>query len=93
MKMTLVLDTDDPQGLDDALTIARILVAKHSKSQYPSKKAVFAKIPLIKFVREYGRVCEDHMTNCERKGVSPTFSGLKECKQFVDSYWNSLKEA
>ncbi len=93
MKMTLVLDTDDPTGLEDALTVARLLVRRHCvTSSYSPDKALFSRIELIKFVREYGEWCGQHAAQCELDKVEPKFSGLKECKVFVDRRWQNLNK-
>ena len=93
MKMTIVLDTDDPDGLEDAYKIARMLREKHVKyAAYAAPKVSFGKIALIKFVRLYGQRCEKHLADCRIGKEEPRFSGLKESKNFVDAHWEKLKE-
>ena len=80
-KFTIVLDTDDPQGLRDALEIATILNKNH-RTGYESgtTKAKIGKISLIKLVREVARMVEDGKME----------SSLRNCKQFVDGRWEVL---
>ena len=93
MKMTIVLDTDDPVGLEDASKIVALLRKKHSKrDMFAGSRASFGKIALIKFVRAYGRECDEQLANSADKGEEPRFSGLKECKGFVDAHWKRLIE-
>ena len=82
-KFTIVLDTDDPEGLRDALEIATILNRNH-RTGYEAGRAVarakIAKIPLIKMVREVARMVEDGKMD----------SSLRACKYFVDGRWEVL---
>lgn len=91
MKITIVIDTEDIQGLEDARQIANLLVEKHGRSRYASPdRSIFGKIALIKLIREYGRWCEEYGAECVTKGEEPRFSGLKECKQFIDARWKGF---
>jgi hypothetical protein len=77
-KFTIVLDTDDPQGLRDALEIAVLLNRNHGGSG--AQTAEFTKIPLIKLVRTVAREVENNKMD----------SSLRSCKTFVDQRWNSF---
>lgn len=81
MKMTIIFDTDDPQGLRDALEIATILNRNHGTlGGNPSAKAKIGKIALIKMVRDVAKnVEEGKMTSC-----------LRDSKRFVDGKWQLL---
>ena len=81
MKMTIILDTDDPQGLRDALEIATILNRNHNTGYESSiTKAKIGKIAMIKLVREVAREVEEgKMTSC-----------LRDSKRFVDGKWQLL---
>jgi hypothetical protein len=80
-KFTIVLDTDDREGLRDALEIATILNRNH-RTGYESgiTKAKIGKIPLIKLVREVARMVEDGKLD----------ASLRDCKRFVDGRWEVL---
>ena len=80
-KFTIVLDTDDPQGLRDALEVATILNRNH-RTGYESgiTKAKIGKIPLIKLVREVARMVEDGKMD----------SSLRDSKRFIDGRWEVL---
>jgi hypothetical protein len=94
MKMTIVLDTTDPDGLEDAYKIARMLRQKHVKhAAFGSGKVSFSKIALIKFIRLYGQRCEKHLADCRISEMTeePRLSGLKDCALFVDAHWQNLK--
>jgi len=80
-RFTIVLDTDDPQGLRDALEIATILNRNHGTlAANPAAKAKIGKIALIKMVRDVAK-------NVEEAKLS---SSLRDCKLFVDARWQLL---
>ena len=80
-KFTIILDTDDPQGLRDALEIATILNRNHGTLDgVYNVKAKIGKIGLIKMVRDVAR-------NVEEAKLS---SSLRDCNQFVDARWQLL---
>ena len=80
-KFTIVLDTDDPQGLRDALEIATILNKNHGMfSSNPAVKAKIGKIALIKLVRDVARLVESGKMD----------SSLRDSKHFVDPKWETL---
>ena len=80
-RFTIVLDTDDPQGLRDALEIATILNKNHGTLGADSPgKAKIGKIALIKMVRDVAR-------NVEEGKLS---SSLRDSKRFVDGKWHLL---
>ena len=80
-RFTIVLDTDDPQGLRDALEIATILNKNHGTLSADSPgKAKIGKIALIKVVRDVAK-------NVEEAKLS---SSLRDCKRFVDARWQLL---
>ena len=80
-RFTIVLDTDDPQGLRDALEIATILNRNHGTlGGNPSAKVKIGKIALIKMVREVAKKVEEgKMTSC-----------LRDSKRFADERWQLL---
>ena len=80
-KFTIVLDTDDPQGLRDALEIATILNRNHRTLSADSPgKAKIGKIALIKLVRDVAKLAESGKMD----------SSLRDSKGFVDERWTSL---
>ena len=97
MKMTLVLDTEDLQGLDDAYKIALMLHKRHVRAPhdpvYRGKKAAFGKIQLIKFIRTFARDCEEQLKGSAITEEAPALSSLRNVKRFVDARWDGLDEA
>ena len=80
-KFTIVLDTDDPQGLRDALEIATLLNRNHGTlSHNPAAKAKIGKIALIKMVRDVAKSVE----------AGKMDSSLRDSKHFIDEKWELL---
>ena len=80
-KFTIVLDTDDPQGLRDALEIALLLNKNHGTGYESSiTKAKIGKISMIKLVRDVAKLVESGKQD----------SSLRDSKGFVDERWASL---
>ena len=81
-RFTIVLDTDDPQGLRDALEIATILNRNHGtfSDLNPSVKVKIGKIALIKMVRDVAKKVEEGKLS----------SSLRDSKRFVDGKWELL---
>jgi hypothetical protein len=80
-KFTIVLDTDDPQGLRDALEIATILNKNHGTlGGNTGFKARIGKIALIKMIRETAKLVEEGKMD----------SSLRDSKRFIDRKWELL---
>ena len=80
-KFTIVLDTDDSQGLRDALEIATLLNKNHHTGwECGSTKVKIGKISLIKLVRDVAKLVESGEMD----------SSLRDSKGFVDERWASL---
>ena len=92
MKMTIVLDTDDLDGLKDASKIATMLLNKHgTRDPFYSRQASFGKIQLIKLVRAFAVDAIAHME--EDPGAElDDIKGLRFGKKFVDARWDRLSE-
>jgi len=90
MKMTIVIDTSDPQGLLDTQKIANLLCKKYANIPSHSGKSAFGKIDLIKLVREYGKECHKLLEQAEEIQEQPKFSGLRFAKEFIDERMDSF---
>jgi hypothetical protein len=92
MKMTIVLDTDDLDGLKDAHKIASMLLSKHAaKDIFYSRQASFGKIQLIKFVRAFALDAIEYIQE-DPDAELDDIKGLRFVKKFVDARWNQLSE-
>ena len=93
MKITIVLDTEDREGLTNARTIADLLYKKYVDDQtHAYQQATFGKIALIKFVREHSYDCERIIADSQPDLPADQFklSGLSAVKNFVDQRWDDL---
>ena len=80
-KFTIVLDTDDPQGLRDALEIATILNKNHGTlGGNTGFKPRIGKIALIKMIRDVAKLVESGKMD----------SSLRDSKRFIDGKWEVL---
>ena len=92
MKITIVLDTEDREGLINARKIADLLYKKYVDDQTQYQQATFGKIALIKFVREHSYQCEKILADSEIDLADAQFklSSLRAVKEFVDQRWDDL---
>lgn len=87
MKMTIVIDTEDPNGLDDTHKMIKILRAKYSRSYgYPASNRAFGKIEFIKMIRRFAREAVDQHQNSEEFDLSKIHS-LRYTKDYADRVW------
>ncbi|MHC4072390.1 MAG: hypothetical protein ACYTGS_10220 [Planctomycetota bacterium] len=85
MKMTLVVDTDDREGINDALKMIRIMNEKYAGNVGYHKES-FGKIEFIKLLRKYMRESIEHMKNDESGQVHDIddLPNLRNAKRFAD---------
>ena len=87
MKMTLVVDTDDPKGIDAAWEMVAILQKKtgHNITPRPFNKE-FGKIEYIKALRKYTREQVDAFKDPDNDTVTDldSMQSLRNTKQFAD---------
>ena len=84
MKMVIVFDTDDRQGMTNTVKIVDKLAADYlNKNVDESYKRSFGKIEFIKTIREFGRqVAKELAADPES---DPT--GLLKTKRFTEKVW------
>tara|TARA_R100001163_G_C5063740_1_gene201113 strand:+ start:658 stop:936 length:279 start_codon:yes stop_codon:yes gene_type:complete len=85
MKMTLVVDTDDREGINDALKMIRIMNEKYAGNVGYHKES-FGKIEFIKLLRKFMRESIEHMKNEEDNQVKDVddLPNLRNAKRFAD---------
>ena len=85
MKMTLVIDTDDREGINDALKMVRIMHEKYAGNAAYHKES-FGKIEFIKLLRKFMRESIEHMKNEEDSQVKDIddLPNLRNAKRFAD---------
>jgi len=85
MKMTIVIDSDDTQGIDAALKIARLMHEKYV-STGPYHKESFGKIEFIKMLRKFMKESIEHLNDEESNQVKDIgdMGNLRNAKRFAD---------
>ena len=88
MKMVIVFDTDDRQGMTNTVKIVDQLAAEYLNKNVDERyKRSFGKIEFIKTIREFGRqVAKELAADPES---DPT--GLLKTKRFTEKVWE-IKE-
>ena len=85
MKMTIVLDSDDINGIEDAYKMVRIMHTKYVGSLGAHKKS-FGKIEFIKMLRKFGKSAVENYKTDEDFELE-AISSLRFTKDFADEVW------
>ena len=90
MKMTIVIDSDDINGIEDAYKMVRIMHTKYVGSLGAHKKT-FGKIEFIKMLRRFGKDAIGNYKTDEDFDLEDIAS-LRYTKTFADEIWRSKDE-
>ena len=85
MKMTIVIDSDDINGIEDAYKMVRIMHTKYVGSLGAHKKR-FGKIEFIKMLRRFGKDAVGNYKTDEDFELEDIAS-LRFTKTFADEIW------
>ena len=85
MKMTIVIDSDDREGIADALKMVRIMHQKYSGNATYHKES-FGKIEFIKTLRKFMKESVAHLQDEEDNQVKDIsdLGNLRNAKRFAD---------
>jgi len=85
MKMTIVIDSDDREGIHDALKMVRIMHNKYSGNASVHKES-FGKIEFIKLLRKFMKESVAHLQDEEDNQVRDIndMYNLRNAKRFAD---------
>ena len=85
MKMTIVIDSDDREGIHDALKMVRIMHAKYSGNATAHKES-FGKIEFIKMLRKFMKESVNHLNDEESNQIKDLgdMYNLRNAKRFAD---------
>ena len=86
MKMTIVLDSDDINGIEDAYKMVRIMYTKYVGVPHGAGKKSFGKIEFIKMLRRFGKRAVENYKNDEDFELE-AISSLRFTKDFADEVW------
>ena len=84
MKLTLVVDTEDPEGVSDSLKIIKHFAMKHTTPRY-GLEVKYSKIPFIKMLRRFAKDAK----LAEEIGEDTT--GLRFTKRWADEIFSELR--
>ena len=85
MKMTIVIDTDDINGIEDAYKMVRIIYTKYVGTRSYDKRS-FGKIEFIKMLRKFGNEAMMKYKSDENFELEQ-ISSLRFTKTFADNMW------
>ena len=85
MKMTIVIDSEDREGIHDALKIARLMHEKYVSSGTYHKES-FGKIEFIKMLRKFVKESVEHLNDEDSNQVRDIsdMGNLRNAKRFAD---------
>ena len=85
MKMTIVIDSDDREGINDALKMVRIMHNKYSGNASVHKES-FGKIEFIKLLRKFMKESVEHLKDEDDGQVKSIndMHNLRNAKRFAD---------
>ena len=86
MKMTIVIDSDDINGIEDAYKMVRIMYTKYVGVPYGAGNKSFGKIEYIKALRKFGRQAVERYKTDELFDIEDIAS-LRFTKTFADEIW------
>jgi len=86
MKMTIVIDSDDINGIEDAYKMVRILKTKYVGTDTGYGNVSFGKIEFIKMLRKFGRQAVENYKTDEDFELE-NISSLRYTKYFADKVW------
>ena len=86
--MTIVIDSDDINGIEDAYKMVRIMYTKYVGTSSYAHKLSFGKIEFIKTLRKFGnQALENYKTDEEFE--LEQIASLKFTKYFADEIWRT----
>ena len=86
MKMTIVIDSDDINGIEDAYKMVRIIYTKYVGVPHGAGKKLFGKIEFIKMLRRFGKDAVGNYKTDEDFSLEDIAS-LRFTKTFADEIW------
>jgi len=91
MKMTIVIDSDDINGIEDAHKMTRLMYTKYVRTGGGYGNVSFGKIEFIKMLRKFGREAVENYHTDEDFELE-NISSLRYTKYFADKVWREKDE-
>lgn len=86
MKLTIVVDTDDPNGIRDSLKIVSHFANKHRLGNTEPFNVKYGKIAFVKMLRHYGK----EVTKALKDGEDP--HSLRFAKFYADERFDEQRK-
>ena len=84
--MTIVIDSDDINGIEDAYKMVRLMYTKYVSTHAPYNNRSFGKIEYIKKLRKFASEAVARYENDEDFDLKD-MSSLRFTKQYADTVW------
>jgi len=84
--MTIVIDSDDINGIEDAYKMVRIIYTKYVGVPHGAGNKSFGKIEFIKMLRKFGREAVENYKTDENFELE-SIASLRYTKYFADKVW------
>ena len=85
MKLTIVVDTDDPRGIEDSFKIVSHFHRRHVTSSYTGTQVSYSKIQFIKMLRKFAKFAKE----ASSEGIDP--QSLRFTKEDADGIFSELR--
>ena len=89
--MTIVIDSDDINGIEDAYKMVRIIYTKYVGVPHGAGNKSFGKIEFIKMLRKFGREAVENYKTDENFELE-SIASLRYTKYFADKVWREKDE-
>ena len=86
MKITIVLDPSDPDGIADAEKVVQIIKARANLPVSTTKS--ISRLQMIRIVQNYAKLIAFESGHKDWKDVK--YTTLREIKTFIDEAWRKL---
>ncbi len=85
MKLTIVVDTEDPRGIEDSFKIVSHFHRRYVSGSYTGTEVRYAKIPFIKMLRKFAKAAR------EAEELDVDSSSLRFTKEYADVIFRELR--
>ena len=89
--MTIVIDTEDINGIEDAYKMVRIIYMKYAGITRHQNQCSFGKIEFIKMLRKFGKEAVTNYQTDESFELD-AIASLRYTKYFADNVWRDKNE-
>lgn len=85
MKLTIVVDTEDPRGVEDSFKIVSHFHKRYVSGSYSGTQVSYHKIAFIKMLRKFAK----HAVEANKEGIDP--QSLRFTKEYADGIFSEIR--